>query len=87
MHNFELAEKPDIHHPTVRPFTTPVAGQFRTVLTRAPSAPRQCRLRTAAQASFQDRHIEKNPSLEAAFFDPERTDYHADQLTGSAKGI
>ena len=36
MHNFELAEKPDIHHPTVRPFTTPIAGQFRTVLTRAP---------------------------------------------------
>jgi hypothetical protein len=57
--------------------------------TRCASAPRQCRLRPAAQASFQDRHIKKNPSLEEAFFDLTRneTDYHADQLTGSAKGI
>src|ERR1022692_1639210 len=36
------------------------------------SAPRQCRLRPAAQASFQDRHIEERtiePSLEERFVD------------------
>jgi hypothetical protein len=36
MHHFELGEQPDLHHSTVRPFTAPIAGQLRTILTRAP---------------------------------------------------
>jgi hypothetical protein len=47
MRHFELAEQPDLHHPTVRRFTAPMAGQLRTVLTVRLSAatvpPQACR--------------------------------------------
>jgi hypothetical protein len=91
MHHFELAEQPDLHHPTVRPFTAPIAGQLRTVLTRAPQRrdsaasglPRKLHLKTGKS---RERTIE--PSLEEGFFEPTRneTDYHVGQLAGSAKG-
>jgi hypothetical protein len=80
MHRFELAEQPDLHHPTVRPFTAPMAGQLRTVLTRAPQRrdsavsglPRKLHLKTQ---HIEDRTIE--PSLGERFFDLTRngTDY------------
>ena len=90
--HFERAEQPDLHHPTVRPFTAPIAGQLRTVLTHAPQRrdsaasgpPRKLHLKAGIS---RKRTIE--PSLEERFFHPTRneTDYHAGQLAGSAKGI
>jgi hypothetical protein len=94
MHHFERAVQPDLHNPTVRPFTTPIAGQFRTVLTRAPQRrdsaasgpPRKLHLKTgiSRKRTIEPAREEGSPTRP----DPTRNenDYHADQLAGSAKG-
>jgi hypothetical protein len=89
VNRLELAEEPHFHDPTVgqSPRRWPVS--FATALAvrlSAATVPPQARC-----TSFIPRpaHRGKDPSLEEAFFDPTRneTDYHAGQLTGSAKGI